>query len=73
MFDLTVLYIVLIILLHLYLLIITIIIPIKSFWNLYLYVRNYIQYLRSEYTPHIFVNIWLYIFMWQHWRDDTLL
>ncbi len=21
---------------------------------------------RSEYTPHIFVNIWLYLFMWQH-------
>ncbi len=27
---------------------------------------------RSEYTPHIFVNI-LYIFMWQHWRNYTLL
>ncbi len=26
---------------------------------------------RSEYTPHIFVNILLYIFMWQHWRNDT--
>ncbi len=28
---------------------------------------------RREYTPHIFVNILLYIFMWQHWRNDTLL
>ncbi len=28
---------------------------------------------RSEYTPHIFVNIWLYLLMWQHWRNDTLL
>ncbi len=28
---------------------------------------------RSEYTPHIFVNILLYLFMWQHWRNDTLL
>ncbi len=28
---------------------------------------------RSEYTPHIFVNILLYIFMWPHWRNDTLL
>ncbi len=27
---------------------------------------------RSEYTPHIFVNIWLYMFMWQHWRNDPL-
>ncbi len=26
---------------------------------------------RSEYTPHIFVNILLYLFMWQHWRNDT--
>ncbi len=23
--------------------------------------------------PHIFVNILLYIFMWQHWSNDTLL
>ncbi len=29
--------------------------------------------LRSEYTPHICVNILLYIFMWQHWRNYTLL
>ncbi len=28
---------------------------------------------RSEYTPHIIVNILLYLFMWQHWRNDTLL
>ncbi len=28
---------------------------------------------RSEYTPHIFVNIVLYLFMWQHWRNVTLL
>ncbi len=28
---------------------------------------------RSEYTPHIFVNIFLYLFMWQHWRNYTLL
>ncbi len=28
---------------------------------------------RSEYTPHIFVNILLYLFMWQHWRNYTLL
>ncbi len=28
---------------------------------------------RSEYTPHIFVNILLYLVMWQHWRNDTLL
>ncbi len=27
---------------------------------------------RSEYTPHIFVNI-LCLFMWQHWINDTLL
>ncbi len=26
-----------------------------------------------EYAPHIFVNILLYLFMWQHWRNDTLL
>ncbi len=26
-----------------------------------------------EYTPHIFVNILLYLFMWQNWRNDTLL
>ncbi len=28
---------------------------------------------RSEYTPHIFVNILLYIFLWQHWRNYTFL
>ncbi len=28
---------------------------------------------RSEYTPHSFVNILLYILMWQHWRNYTLL
>ncbi len=28
---------------------------------------------RSEYTPHICVTILLYLFMWQHWRNDTLL
>ncbi len=28
---------------------------------------------RCEYTPHIFVNILLYLFMWQHWRNYTLL
>ncbi len=28
---------------------------------------------RSEYTPHIFVNILLNLFMWQHWRNYTLL
>ncbi len=28
---------------------------------------------RCEYTPHIFVNILLYFFIWQHWRNDTLL
>ncbi len=26
---------------------------------------------RSEYTPHIVVNILLYLFMWQHWRNYT--
>ncbi len=28
---------------------------------------------RSEYTPHIFVNVLLYLFIRQHWRNDTLL
>ncbi len=28
---------------------------------------------RSEYTPQIFLNNLLYIFMWQHWRNYTLL
>ncbi len=28
---------------------------------------------RSEYTPHICVYILLYFFMWQNWRNDTLL
>ncbi len=28
---------------------------------------------RSYYIPHIFGNIVLFIFMWQHWRSDTLL
>ncbi len=28
---------------------------------------------RSEYTPHIFVNILLYLFMGKHGRNDTLL
>ncbi len=28
---------------------------------------------RSECTPHIFVNILLYLFMRQHWRNYTLL
>ncbi len=28
---------------------------------------------RSEFTPHIFVNILFYLFMWQHRRNDTLL
>ncbi len=28
---------------------------------------------KKEYTPHIFVNIWLYIFMWQHCRNNTFL
>ncbi len=27
----------------------------------------------SEYTPHILVNILLYLIMWHHWRNDTLL
>ncbi len=29
-------------------------------------------YHRSEYTPYIFVNILLYLFMWQHWRNYLL-
>ncbi len=28
---------------------------------------------RSEYTSHIFWNILLCLFMWQHWRNYTLL
>ncbi len=39
----------------------------------HLKVKYYIVSHRNEYTPHIFVNILLYIFMWQHWRNYTLL
>ncbi len=39
----------------------------------YRYTPNIYTSHRSEYTPHIFVNIWLYLLMWQHWRSDTLL
>ncbi len=35
--------------------------------------KMYIYNHRSEYTPLIFVNILFYLFMWQYWRNDTLL
>ncbi len=34
---------------------------------LYIYIIYTVSH-RSEYIPHIFVNILLYLFMWQHWR-----
>ncbi len=34
--------------------------------HIYIYIYIYIVSHRSEYTPHIFVNILLYLFMWQH-------
>ncbi len=39
----------------------------------YIYIYTHTVSHRSEYTPHIFVNIVLYLFMWQPWRNYTLL
>ncbi len=36
-------------------------------------VHIYTVFHRSEYTTDIFVNILLYLLMWKHWRNDTLL
>ncbi len=56
-----------------------------SIWCIYLHFTKNITYAllvfnprytvshRSEYTPHIFVNILLYLFMWHHWRNYTFL
>ncbi len=38
----------------------------------YIYIYIYISH-KSEYTPHIFVNILLYLFMGQHYRNETLM
>ncbi len=35
---------------------------------IYIYISH-----KSEYTPHIFVNILLYLFMGQHYRNETLM
>ena len=31
------------------------------------------MYNKSEYTPHIFANILSYLFMGQHYRNETLI
>ncbi len=37
-------------------------------WLPHIISRTYTVSHRSEYTPYIFVNNLLYIFMWQHWK-----
>ncbi len=48
----------------------------STHWSLlksyYIYIYILVSH-RSEYTLHIFVNVLLYLFMWQHWRNYTLL
>ncbi len=38
----------------------------------YIYIHTHTVSHRNEYTTRIFVNILLYFFIWQHWRNDTL-